>query len=236
MALLLRPGGRLFIRDAHPVLNSLVGLVVRDHRPDRDQQPWISGPGAATPALELPYWEDEAGLTWSDEVSYAGEAVVASPVSREWNHALSEIVMAVLDAGLGLELLAEHDSVPWEALPGLMVHNETGSTSSRIGLGGFRRASRSSHGTPELSGRSPPRSRGGTSPPHRPRARASTRCPGLGAVLAAVAGATALGKLVPTTADTAWWLRNLPGLLAIAAAVLVAIATGLDPAARSVSE
>lgn len=126
VARLLRPGGRLFIRDAHPVLNSLVGLVVRDHHPDRDQQPWISGPGAVTPALELPYWEDEVGLTWSDEVSYAGEAVVASPGSREWNHALSEIVMAVLDAGLALELLAEHDSVPWDALPGLMVENEMG--------------------------------------------------------------------------------------------------------------
>lgn len=126
MARLLRPGGRLFIRDAHPVLNSLIGLVVRDHHRDREQQPWITGPGIPTPALELPYWEDEAGLTWSDEVSYAGEAVVASPVSRAWNHALSEIVMAVLDAGLALELLAEHDSVPWDALPGLMVENEMG--------------------------------------------------------------------------------------------------------------
>ena len=56
----------------------------------------------------------------------------------------------------------------------------------------------------------------------------------LGAVLAAVAGATALGKLVPTTAGTAWWLSNLPGLLAISAAVLTAIATGLDPSARAV--
>lgn len=124
VARLLRPGGRLFIRDAHPVLNSLVGLVVRDQHPDRDQQPWISGPGAATPALELPYWEDEAGLTWSDEISYAGEGVVASPVSHEWNHALSEIVMAVLDAGLELQLLTEHDSVPWDALPGLMVQQD----------------------------------------------------------------------------------------------------------------
>lgn len=53
VAQLLRPGGRLFVRDAHPVLNSVVGLVVRDHHPDRDQQPGISGPGAATPALEL---------------------------------------------------------------------------------------------------------------------------------------------------------------------------------------
>lgn len=126
VARLLRPGGRLFVRDAHPVLNSVLGLVVRKHHPDRDQQPEISGPGAPTPALELPYWEDEDGLTWSDEVSYAGEAAVASPVSREWNHALSEIVMAVLDAGLTLELLQEHDSVPWDALPGLMVEDEVG--------------------------------------------------------------------------------------------------------------
>ena len=34
---------------------------------------------------------------------------------------LSEIVMAVIDAGLTLELLTEHDSVPRDALPGMMV-------------------------------------------------------------------------------------------------------------------
>lgn len=126
VAALLRPGGRLFVRDAHPVLNTLVGQVVRDHHPDRDQQPWITGPGGATPALELPYWEDEEGMTWRDPVSYTGEGAVTSPESREWNHALSEIVMAVLDAGLVLETLVEHDSVPWPALPGMMVADERG--------------------------------------------------------------------------------------------------------------
>lgn len=126
VARLLRPGGRLFVRDEHPVLFSVLGMVVRDHHPDRDQQGWVSGPAEATPALELPYWETPEGLTWSDEVSYAGEGTVSSPVSREWNHALSEIVMAVLDAGLRLELLTEHDSVPWDALPGLMLQDEHG--------------------------------------------------------------------------------------------------------------
>lgn len=125
-ARLLQPGGRLFVRDAHPVLNTLVGVTVRDHHPDRDQQPWISGPGDATPALELPYWEDERGIQWRDEASYTGDARVAQPVSQEWNHALSEIVMAVLDAGLTLDVLAEHDSVPWDALPGLMTPDEHG--------------------------------------------------------------------------------------------------------------
>lgn len=126
VARLLRPGGRLFVRDAHPALNSVLGMVVRDHHPDRDQQPWIGGPGDATPALELPYWETQEGLTWSDEVSYAGEGRLSSPLIRVWNHALSEIVMAVLDAGMQLELLTEHDSVPWDALPGLMVEDEHG--------------------------------------------------------------------------------------------------------------
>lgn len=114
---LARLGARMTVRDAHPVLNTLVGVVVRDHHPDRDQQPWISGPGEATPALEFPYWEDDRGIQWCDEVSYTGEGAVAQPVSQEWNHALSEIVMAVLDAGLTPELLAEHDSLPWDALP-----------------------------------------------------------------------------------------------------------------------
>lgn len=123
---LLAPQGRLFVRDAHPVLNTLVGVTVRDHHPDRDQQPWISGPGDATPALEFPYWEDEQGMRWRDELSYTGHDSVAQPTSHEWNHALSEIVMAVLDAGLALELLVEHDSVPWDALPGLMTPDARG--------------------------------------------------------------------------------------------------------------
>lgn len=57
---------------------------------------------------------------------YTGGEVVASPESAEWNHALSEIVMAVIDAGLTLELLAEHASVPWDALPGMMVADAQG--------------------------------------------------------------------------------------------------------------
>ena len=126
VARLLRPGGRLFVRDGHPVLNSLMGVVVGETQPDSDQQPWLTAVGADTPALELPYWERTEPMTWSTDVSYAGEGTVASPVSVEWNHAISEIVMAVLDAGLTLELLVEHDSVPWDALPGLMTVGQDG--------------------------------------------------------------------------------------------------------------
>ena len=38
----------------------------------------------------------------------------------EWNHGLGEIVTALLDHGMRLTTLVEHDSVPWEAMPGQM--------------------------------------------------------------------------------------------------------------------
>jgi hypothetical protein len=40
----------------------------------------------------------------------------------EWNHGLGQIITALLDAGLSLTMLVEHDSVPWDALPGMMEH------------------------------------------------------------------------------------------------------------------
>ena len=124
VAELLRPGGRLFIRDGHPVLLSALAMTVGTEHVDREQQPWITGPGGLTPALELSYVEQPEPLVWNDEYSYAGSDKVAQPRSMEWNHGLGEIVTAVLDAGLELTALTEHDSVPWDALPGLMVLDE----------------------------------------------------------------------------------------------------------------
>lgn len=122
---LLRPGGRLFIRDGHPVLLATLAVEVGAEHDDRAQQAWITGPGALTPALELPYYERPEPLVWTDEYSYAGDEKVGQPRSMEWNHGLGEIVTAVLDAGLELASLTEHDSVPWDALPGLLVLDET---------------------------------------------------------------------------------------------------------------
>lgn len=127
VAALLRPGGRLFVRDGHPVLNAVIARQVADEHPDREQQPWITAPGGVSPTLELSYFERAEPLIWRDENTYAGDGVVSSPESWEWNHGLGEIVTAVLDAGLVLTGLVEHDSVPWEAVPGAMTRDdETG--------------------------------------------------------------------------------------------------------------
>ena len=48
------------------------------------------------------------------------DVVFEHNVTHEWNHGLGEIVMALLDEGLQITGLTEHDSVPWDALPGQM--------------------------------------------------------------------------------------------------------------------
>ncbi|WP_305786929.1 class I SAM-dependent methyltransferase [Symbioplanes lichenis] len=102
---LLRPGGRLFIREGHPVLWSL-----QDGRPD------------SLVCLEYPYFEHEEPQVWDEDGTYVDtDATFTHTVTHEWNHGLGEIVTAVLDAGLTLTGLVEHDSVPWEALPGQMT-------------------------------------------------------------------------------------------------------------------
>jgi SAM-dependent methyltransferase len=99
VASLLRPGGRLFIREGHPLLWAF------------DEQ------------LELvfPYFETPEPIVWDTPQTYVRtDTVLTNTTTHVWNHGLGEIVTAVLDAGLTLTGLVEHRSVPWEALPGLM--------------------------------------------------------------------------------------------------------------------
>jgi SAM-dependent methyltransferase len=107
---LLVPGGRLFIREGHPVLWS-----IEYERPDR------------LLVLEYPYFEREEALVWDEPGTYVEtDAVFEHNITHEWNHGLGEIVTALLDAGMQLTMLVEHDSVPWEPLPGRMVKDELG--------------------------------------------------------------------------------------------------------------
>jgi SAM-dependent methyltransferase len=107
---LLRPGGRLHLREGHPVLWAL-----EDARSD----------GALV--LEHPYFERPEPLVWNDPGSYVEtEVAFAHTVTHVWNHGLGETVTALLDAGMRLTMLVEHDSVPWEALPGQMERLDNG--------------------------------------------------------------------------------------------------------------
>ncbi|HWL34917.1 MAG TPA: class I SAM-dependent methyltransferase [Frankiaceae bacterium] len=105
---LLKPGGRLFLREGHPVLWAL-----DEERTDR------------LLVLDYPYFEQAEPLVWDEPGTYVDTDVeFAHTVTHVWNHGLGEIVTALLDAGMELTQLVEHDSVPWEALPGRMERVE----------------------------------------------------------------------------------------------------------------
>jgi SAM-dependent methyltransferase len=117
VARLLRPGGRLFIREGHPVLWAL-----QEARPD------------GLLAIEHTYFEREQPFVWTDGGTYVTTDVeFQHNVTHEWNHGLGEIVSALLAEGLAVTGLTEHDSVPWDALPGQM---------EQVGGGEYRLADR----------------------------------------------------------------------------------------------
>jgi SAM-dependent methyltransferase len=107
---LLKPGGRLFIREGHPMLWSLA-----EARPD------------GLLVVDSPYFETKEPSVWEDGSTYVETDVVFTAVTtHEWNHGMGEIVTALFEAGLQITGLVEHDSVPWDALPGQMTRDDRG--------------------------------------------------------------------------------------------------------------
>ncbi|NUR49806.1 MAG: class I SAM-dependent methyltransferase [Hamadaea sp.] len=109
VARLLKPGGRLFLREGHPMLWAL-----NEHTTDGIQ-------------VTYPYFETAEPLVFDEPGTYvATETQFAHNVSHSWNHGLGEIVSALLAEGMRLTMLEEHDSVPWKALLEGMVEDEHG--------------------------------------------------------------------------------------------------------------
>ncbi len=102
---LLRPGGRVFLRETHPMLSALC-----DPRPDE------------LLVVEFPYFHVASGTPFCEKKTYVPhEGEVESPETVEWNHGIGEIVTALLSEGFALDRLEEHRSVPWCALGSAMV-------------------------------------------------------------------------------------------------------------------
>ena len=107
---LLRPGGRLFIREGHPMLWALA-----DPAPD------------GRLVVDETYFETAEPLVWTDETTYVRtDAAFTHNTTHSWNHGLGEIVTALLAHGMEITAFEEHDTVPWDALPGLMAGTAAG--------------------------------------------------------------------------------------------------------------
>jgi 2-polyprenyl-3-methyl-5-hydroxy-6-metoxy-1,4-benzoquinol methylase len=108
VARLLRPGGTLYLADCHPTMNQLEfangGYVF--------SYPWRSTGG------------DDA-LSLDEPASYAGDGTLLTNTRTfEWPHSFSEILGALLGAGMQLDFLHEHDTLPWKAVPVMISAGE----------------------------------------------------------------------------------------------------------------
>jgi len=105
---LLKPGGRLYLAEGHPFLNQIdqTGgdlVVTWDWRTPIDQP-----------------------LVFEEAETYAGDGTpLTAQRTFEWIHPLSDIVTGLIDAGLTLDVLREHDALPWPAVP-MMQQGEDG--------------------------------------------------------------------------------------------------------------
>ena len=97
---LLEPGGVFYMREGHPILWAL----------DVDRADDLL-------VLAFPYFETAKPQMWSEDFTYAGEGVVTSPDTYEWNHGMAETLQALIDAGLRIDQVEEYDFLEWEAGP-----------------------------------------------------------------------------------------------------------------------
>ena len=99
VAELLAPGGWLYLAEGHPSTSSLdeVDRLVA-------VQPW------RTPT--------NAPFVYDNATTYTGDSTpLAHTRNYEWSHPLSGIIGGLLEAGLHLDFLHEHERLPWRYFP-----------------------------------------------------------------------------------------------------------------------
>lgn len=105
LSALLKPGGRLFMREGHPVVWAL----------DDDKT-------QTSVVMKYPYFETKEATVYQSKGTYVAteKKVFGTGEAATWNHGLGEIVQALLDVGMMITGLIEHRSIPWRPLPGQM--------------------------------------------------------------------------------------------------------------------
>lgn len=105
---LLKPGGRFFIREGHPIL-------------------WALDDQDSTLSFKYPYFETKVPTVLGVSGTYvdSGDHEFKADKSAEFNHGMGEIIQALLEAGLKITGFVEHKSVPWMAIPKLMQEEQS---------------------------------------------------------------------------------------------------------------
>lgn len=105
-ASLLRPGGRLFMREGHPMAYAIDDMISANECNEALR-------------LKYPYFETAEPLTFVDDSTYVdtrGERIEHA-THHEWNHSIGEVFTALTSAGLAVTTLVEHRGLDWKMIP-----------------------------------------------------------------------------------------------------------------------
>ncbi len=102
-ASLLKPGGRLHLRDVHPMAMAFDPEVDGELR------------------LRYPYGETVEPVSLASDQTYVGDGTpLVHRTTHEWSHGLGEVVQGAIDAGLQIQGLEEHHYTEWRMWPSMI--------------------------------------------------------------------------------------------------------------------
>jgi len=101
----LKPGGAFYIADFHPIA-------------------WMFDYNVSPPKMIYGYHQKEVIYDEYEGTYAQGDAKMTSK-EYGWNHPLSEVVNSLIEVGMHIEYLNEHDGSPYDIFPDL-VQNEEG--------------------------------------------------------------------------------------------------------------
>ena len=100
----VKPGGTFYVAEFHPIAG------IFDDKPE-----------ATDFNVRYPYFPPEQPLKWEGWGDYTDRsAKLENDVTYEWPHPTSEVLTALIDAGLRIEFFHEFPFTPWAQIPSMM--------------------------------------------------------------------------------------------------------------------
>ena len=95
----LKRGGVFLLAESHPFM-------------------WVFDDASEELNLKYSYWHNEEPLSWEDDGTYADkDAKVTNKKSYEWQHTVSDVLNALIKAGLTIDDIGEYPDLVWAYTP-----------------------------------------------------------------------------------------------------------------------
>ena len=95
----LKPGGVFLLVESHPFM-------------------WVFDDESEELKQRYSYWHSDEPLSWEEDGTYADEkAKVTNKKSYEWQHTVSDILNALINAGLTIDEIGEYPELVWGYVP-----------------------------------------------------------------------------------------------------------------------